>query len=141
MPKKRHPPSKNRIPPIRKSDTIIKIIIKQTYIQAYMQLACTRTRKKEIRRKGIRTERIELLPPQAVPLPDHYRVVNRRLRHSAPLTRVRGTSLEKTLINRFSFTHPGGEGLFFLHSPRRRRLKKEGSRKSLLGKILSFGFN
>ena len=27
-----------------------------------MQLACTRTRKKEIRRKGIRTERIELLP-------------------------------------------------------------------------------
>ena len=49
-------------------------------------------------------------PLGTVPLPDHYRVVNRRLRHSAPLTRVRGTSLEKTLINRFFFTHPGGEG-------------------------------
>ena len=36
--------------------------------------------------------------------------MNRRLRHSAPLTRVRGTSLEKTLINRFSFTHPEGGG-------------------------------
>ena len=35
-------------PPIRKSDTIIKIIIKQTYIQAYMQLARTR---KKIRKK------------------------------------------------------------------------------------------
>ena len=44
------------------------------------------------------------------PIPDHYRVVNRRLRHSAPLTRVRGTSLEKTLINRFFFTHPKGGG-------------------------------
>ena len=49
-------------------------------------------------------------PLGAVPLPDHYRVVNRRLRHSAPLTRVRGTSLEKTLINRFFFTHPEGGG-------------------------------
>ena len=45
-----------------------------------------------------------------VPLPDHYRVVNRRLRPSAPLTRVRGTSLKKTLINRFFFTHPEGGG-------------------------------
>ena len=30
---------------------------------------------------------------------------------SAPLTRVRGTSLEKTLINRFSFTHPEEKAL------------------------------
>jgi hypothetical protein len=37
--------------------------------------------------------------------------VNRRLRHSAPLTRVRGTSLEKTLINRFFFTHLEREAL------------------------------
>ena len=44
---------------------------------------------------------------------------------SAPLTRVRGTSLEKTLINRFFFTHPKGGGY------KKRRLPKEPSWKNI----------
>ena len=49
-------------------------------------------------------------PQGAVPLTDHYRVVNRRLRHSLlNLVRTPSTAMRSPF--------PGGEGLFFLHSP------------------------
>ena len=51
MGKNSTPQSKKCPSPLQKLLTIIKIIIKQTYIQTYMQLAYTRTRKKELRRK------------------------------------------------------------------------------------------